>query len=97
MNLEQAEGQLSEFDGCPVSIILPIRGTVVQSFFGTLKISHNWDDHIILYSVKFYPDTEISFQAQDVEKIIPRPNDDLDANIILKSDTWMEQSKLQTA
>lgn len=93
MNLEQVEGQLSEFEGKDVSVAVPIRGTVCQVFFGKLEIRHNWEQHIISYEIGFYPDTAISFQAQDVHRIVPAPNETLSATILLKSDTWMEQSK----
>lgn len=93
MNIEQVEGQLSELDGKSVSVTIPIRGTVIQTFYGQLAVKNDWENHIIRYSLRFYPDADINFQAQDVHKIIPHPTENLDANIILKSDTWLEQEK----
>lgn len=93
MNIEQVEGQLSELHGKSVSVTVPIRGTVYQTFFGHLDIKHDWENHIIRYSLRFYPDADVNFQAQDIHKIISHPSEYLDANIILKSDSWMEQEK----
>jgi len=100
MNIEQVEGQLAEFDGNEVSVILPIRGTVLQTFYGRLEIKHDWENYIILYSIKFYPDVEVSFQAHDVQKIILYPYESSDVNsmnivasIVLKGDTWLEQPR----
>lgn len=97
MSYEQIEGKLAEFEGHAVSVVLPIRGTIVQAFYGSLAIKHDWANHIILYKLSFYPDAELSFQAHDVDKILENPNDQVTASIILKADAWMEQSKLSHA
>jgi len=94
MNIEQIEAQLAEFDGKLISVALPIRGTICQFFYGNLKIIHDWDNTRIIYSVKFYPDTEITFQAQDVYQITTTPSKVLSATVSLKSDSWLEQSRL---
>lgn len=91
MNIEQVEGQLSEFEGKPVAVALPIRGTVVQMFYGSLEITHDWENHLIIYRIRFYPDTSINFQAQDIHKITPTPSEEVMASIVLKSDACMEQ------
>lgn len=91
MNVEQVEGQLSEFEGKPVSVTLPIRGTVVQVFYGNLEITHDWENHLIIYKLRFYPDTSINFQAHDVLKITTTPMQEVSASIVLKSDIQMEQ------
>jgi len=91
MNIEQVEGQLSEFEGKPVSVALPIRGTVVQMFYGNLEITHDWENHLIIYRLRFYPDTSINFQAQDVQKITINSFEEIMASIVLKSDAHMEQ------
>jgi hypothetical protein len=93
MNLEQVEGQMSEYEHQTISVAIPIRGTVCQVFFGDLHIVHNWAEHTISYEIGFYPDAAITFQAQDVHKIVPKPNNQLAAAVILKSDTTMEQFK----
>ena len=93
MNLEQIEGQMAEFDGMMVSVTVPIRGSIYQAFFGHLHIGHNWEEHIILYEIRHYPDASISFQAQDVQSITPTNTPELVARIVLKSDAPMEKSK----
>jgi hypothetical protein len=97
MNEEQIEGQLAEFNGHFVCVEVPVRGTVFQTFLGPLEITPNWLENIIVYSIKFYPDQEISFQAQDVEKIVLDPNEIMKAIIFLKSDSPMQQLKFEKA
>ena len=92
MNFEQIEGYLQDLDGKPVSVAVPIRGTICNNYYGTLTVTHDWAMSRIYYAVKFYPDMDIMFQAEDVEKIIYHPNENLDAAIILKADTTMQQS-----
>lgn len=94
MNIEQVEGQMAEYEHQTISVAIPIRGTICQVFFGELHIQHNWADHIISYEIGFYPDAAITFQAHDVQKIVSKPNNQLAASIVLKSDSWLEQSKL---
>lgn len=101
MNIEQAEGQLAEFEGKSVTVVIPIRGTVFQSVFGMLKIEHDWEHHIISYELINYTfDTVISFQAHDVQKIatpLKPSTSNFVAKIFLKPDTFMQQSKLDHA
>jgi len=97
MNLEQVEGQMAEFEHQTISVAIPIRGTVCQVFFGELHINHDWVNHTISYEIGFYPDAAISFQAQDVHKIVPHPTNQLVAAVTLKSDSSMEKSKYENA
>jgi hypothetical protein len=90
MNLEQVEGQLAEFEGKPVSVTLPIRGSVCIIFGGDLKIEHDWENHIISYQVGF--NHCVHFEAKDVESIAVM-NDMSTASVVLKSDAPMEKSK----
>lgn len=92
MNIEQVEAQLSEFEHDTISVIVPIRGTVVLTFCGKLIIKHDWENHIILYSAG-----EVCFQAPDVERIIEHSGLLIDATVMLKSDAPMEKSKLTHA
>ncbi len=91
MSFEQIEGHLASYEGKQVSVAVPIRGTVCANYFGNLVISHDWENHRIYYSVRFYPDADLNFQSHDVHKIIPTPTPELEAAIILKSDVSMEQ------
>lgn len=91
MNIEQVEGQMNEFKGKTIAVAIPIRGTVHQTFYGDLEIHHDWENHLIIYSIKFHPDSDINFQAHDVHKIIPKPNEEVHASVILKSDTWLNE------
>ncbi len=95
MNIEQVEGQLNEFKGKHIAVAIPIRGTVHQTFYGNLEINVDWVNNIILYVIKFYPDADISFRAEDVHKIIVAPNDELSAKVILNSDTWLQQESIK--
>lgn len=95
MSFEQMEGHLAEYEGKQISVVIPIRGTVHFSYYGNLAINHDWANHSIYYSIRLHPDSDINFQAQDVEKIIPKPNSELDATIILKSEE--ERYKLHHA
>lgn len=86
MNLEQVEGQMAEYEGKSVGVAIPIHGSIVQMIFGTLTIVHNWTEHIILYEIHLQPDFAVSFQAQDIHKIVNAPNENLAATIYLKRD-----------
>ena len=86
MSFEQLEGHLAQYEGKTVSVAVPIRGTVYVAYYGNLSINHDWENHAIYYSIRLHPDSDINFQAHDVEKIIPKPNDELDATVILKSE-----------
>ena len=92
MSFEQIEGHLAELEDKTVGVILPIRGSVFVTYCGKLIINHVWDNHSIYYSLRFYPDTAINFEAHDVEKIIKKKdNDELESTIVLKSDAPMQQ------
>lgn len=92
MNTEQVEGQLQEYEGKPVSVAVPIRGTCHLQFFGNLHITNNWEerDGFILYSLRFLPDQCVCFRAPDVLKIVvnTEPTDEMLATIHLKTDDW---------
>jgi hypothetical protein len=93
MNIEQVEGQLAEFEGNQIFVVLPIRKTVSQRFYGKLSIYHKWEDHIISYEVKLDLNSSVRFQAHDVHSIVPTPTTDgRSIEVNLKSDTFMEQS-----
>lgn len=91
MNLEQIEGHLAEFEGKKVSVTVPIRGTAHMIFSGNLQIEHDWENHTISYRVDG-SNPFIHFQAKDVESMCATQDNSM-ASIVLKSDTWMEQSK----
>lgn len=97
MSFEQIEAQLTEFEDELVGVIVPIRGTIIQVFYGKLSYTNDADSHAIIFRLTFYPDAELNFQAHDVDKILNKPNDMLAASIILKADAWMEQSKVSHA
>lgn len=86
MSFEQLEGHLAEFEGKQISVAIPIRGTAYIGYYGNLAINHDWANHAIYYSIRLHPDSDINFQAHDVEKIIEKPNAELEATIVLKSE-----------
>lgn len=92
MSFEQIEGTLAEYEGKQISVAIPIRGTIHFNYYGNLVIMHDWSNHAIHYSIKLHPDSDINFQAHDVEKVIPKPNAELEATIVLKSED--EKAKL---
>lgn len=86
MSLEQLEGQMQEYEGKTIAVAIPIRGTVFNTFYGELTINHDWANHAIYYSIRLHPDQDINFQAQDIQKITEKPNENLEASVQLKGD-----------
>jgi hypothetical protein len=95
MNKEQVEAQLSEYERKVVAVNIPIRGTILLTYYGELIIVADWVNHMIMYVVRFYPDMSIAFQASDVQKIISTETEALAATIILNSDAPMHQSSIR--
>ena len=75
MNTEQIEAQLVDWLKTKLTVILPIRGTILQTFAGTLELEGKLvpEDNFNVFRLEFLntnpPYTAIAFRAHDVNEL----------------------------